>query len=197
MKAQFQPEPMEQTQVLPEPPAELISTALRRLGEGVGKVVYASEHWVVKRERSPSQVVAIVLLWNVLRKVRHLLPRRLAAKWFSGPSRQIRFLRVLVQAGMLIVPKSIWFTTHIQQAWRLYHRRTVRGERLAEAHLAGTSLIPKRVGYPPSRVRVRGRPGWLTVSEASERVESTLDQGSRRVLHGDRSKNLNRGSTGS
>jgi hypothetical protein len=176
MEAQFQPEPIEQTQVLPQPPAELISTVLRRLGEGVGKVVYASEHWVVKRERSPSEVVAIVLLWNLLRKVKHLLPKRMAAKLFSGPSRQIRFLRVLVQAGMLIIPKSIWFTTHIQQAWRLYHRRNVRGERLAEAHLAGTSLIPNRVIFPPSRVRVRGWPGWLTVSEATERVESTLDQ---------------------
>src|SRR6185436_6359282 len=50
-----------QTEVLPEPPEELIGTFLRRLGEGVGKVVYASPHWVVKRERSPSEVVAIVV----------------------------------------------------------------------------------------------------------------------------------------
>ena len=35
--------------LLPRAPAELTSGRLRRLGEGVGKVVYCSEHWVVKR----------------------------------------------------------------------------------------------------------------------------------------------------
>jgi hypothetical protein len=163
-----------QAQVLPEPPEELITTPLRRLGEGVGKVVYASPHWVVKRERSPSEVVAIVVLWNVLRKIKRLFPRRIADKMFTGPSRQIRFFRVLVQAAMVVIPKSLWFTTHIEQAWKLYHKRNVRGERLAEAHLTGTELIPNSVQFPPSRLRVRGWPGWLTVSEATERVESTL-----------------------
>lgn len=163
-----------QTGVLLEPPEELTATFLKRLGEGVGKVVYASPHWVVKRERSPSEVVAIVVLWKTLRSIEHLLPKQIAAKLFQGPSRQIRFLRVLVQGVMLVVPKSIWFSTHIRQTWQMYHKRNVRGERLAEAHLAGTDLIPRRVQFPPARVKVRGWPGMVTVSEATERVECTL-----------------------
>ena len=163
-----------QADVLPEPPEELTGTFLRRLGEGVGKVVYASPHWVVKRERSPSEVVAIVVLWKILRRIEHILPKSLARKMFQGPSKQIRFLRVLVQGGMAVVPKSIWFSTHIQQAWKLYHKRNVRGERLAEAYLAGTPLIPKRVQFPPTRLKVRGWPGLVTVSEATERVDCTL-----------------------
>jgi hypothetical protein len=36
--------------------------------------------------------------------------------------------------------------------------------------------VPERVTFPPVRVRVGGWPGWLTVSEAVERVEGTLHQ---------------------
>jgi hypothetical protein len=45
---------------------------------------------------------------------------------------------------------------------------------LADAHLAGTSLVPERVSFPPTRVKVGRWPGWLVVSEATERVEMTL-----------------------
>ena len=50
------------SRMLPHPPEELTHGRLQRLGEGVGKVVYASEHWVVKRERSPGEVVALKIL---------------------------------------------------------------------------------------------------------------------------------------
>jgi hypothetical protein len=166
------PEP----RVLAEPPADLTRGRLRRIGEGIGRVVYASEHWVVKRERSPSEVVALIVLWKILRKLERTLPGRPGAWLLARPSRQIRFLRVLVQAGMLIVPKSVWFTAHIRQMWKLYHRRNLRGERLAQARLGGTDLIPERVTFPPARVKVGGWPGWLLVSEATERADATLHQ---------------------
>jgi hypothetical protein len=157
-------------------PEELTNTRLYRLGEGVGKVVYASDHWVVKRERSATQVVAIILLWKLLRKTESILPGGLGRKLMQRPSRQIRFLRMMVQASMFIVPKSVWFTTHISDVWKLYYKRDLRGQRLANSILTGTSLVPERVTFPPTRVRVKGWPGWLTVSEATERVERTLDQ---------------------
>ena len=145
---------------MPEPPEELATTKLRRLGEGVGKVVYASEHWVVKRERSPFEVVAIIVLWNVLRKLKNVLPHGWVDWLLRGPSRQIRLLRVLVQTAMLIVPKSVWFTTHIRRAWLVYTRRDVRGQRLADLHLQGTGLIPQTVQFPPAAVRVAGVRRW-------------------------------------
>lgn len=162
--------------MLPHAPAELTGGRLRRLGEGIGKVVYASPHWVVKRDRSPSEIVALIVLWKAIRKVEHVLPKRLSRRLLERPSRQIRLLRVMVQGAMRVVPKSVWFTTHIREVWRLYHRRSLRGERLAQAHLTGTPFIPERVTFPPTRVRVGGWPGWLTVCEATERVESTLYQ---------------------
>src|SRR3954470_2028999 len=85
---------------LPGPPEELTKMRLRRLAEGVGKVVYASEHWVVKRERSPSEVVAIIVLWHGLRKLKRVLPHGWVDHLLRGPSREIRFLRVLVQSAM-------------------------------------------------------------------------------------------------
>jgi hypothetical protein len=171
---------------LAKAPEELTTTRLYRLGEGVGKVVYASDHWVVKRERSPSQVVAIIVLWKILRKMESILPGSWAKELMQRPSRQIRFLRIMVQASMLVVPKSIWFTTHIADMWRVYYKRDVRGSRLANTILTGTSLVPERVTFPPTRVRVKGWPGWLTVSEATERVESTLDQQLARLADQDR-----------
>lgn len=162
--------------VLARAPEELTQGRLRRLGEGIGKVVYASEHWVVKRERSPSEVVALIVLWKALRRLERLLPGRWGKRLAARPARQIRFLRLLTQAAMAIMPKSLWFTTHVREVWRLYHRRNIRGEGLAQAHLAGTGLVPQRVCFPPARVRIAGWPGWLTVSEATERVETTLYQ---------------------
>ncbi|MCW5981669.1 MAG: hypothetical protein KIT09_26530 [Bryobacteraceae bacterium] len=160
--------------VLAHPPEELLQARLRRLGEGIGKVVYASDHWVVKRERSPFEVAALIVLWKALRKGERLLPGRLGRRLIQRPALQIRALRLLTQASMLVVPKSIWFTTHVRQMWRLYHARNLRGENLAQQRLSGTRLIPQRVTFPPARVRVGGWPGWLTVSEATQRVESTL-----------------------
>ena len=160
--------------ILPHAPDDLARAPLRRLGEGIGKVVYASEHWVVRRERSPFEVVALIVLWKGLRRVEHVLPGGIARKLLEKPSRQLRFLRVLVQGTLLVVPKAIWFRSHVRQIWTQYHSRSLRGERLAREHLAGTSLIPEQVTFPPMRVRVGGWPGWLTVSEATERVEATL-----------------------
>jgi hypothetical protein len=176
MERQLELDGAELTEWLPHPPDELFSAPLRRLGEGVGKVVYASQHWVVKRDRSPSEVVAIIVLWNFLRKLKRVLPGGWVDAFLRGPSKEIRLLRVLVQAAMMVVPKSIWFTRHIRKAWTIYISRDRRGRRLAEQHLKGTSLIPETVTFPPSSVRVAGWPGWLTVTEATERVECTLNE---------------------
>ncbi len=160
--------------MLSRAPEELTRGRLLRLGEGIGKVVYASEHWVVKRERSPSEIIALITLWRTVRSIERLLPGRLGRRLLEKPSRVIRLVRVLIEAGMPLVPRSLWFATHIRGMWRVYHRRSRRGERLAERHLAGTPLIPERVIFPPTRVNVGGWPGWLNVSEATERVEATL-----------------------
>ncbi|MGH9629613.1 MAG: hypothetical protein ACRD7E_14955, partial [Bryobacteraceae bacterium] len=162
--------------VLSQAPAELTRERLERLGEGIGKVVYASEHWVVKRGRSPTEIIALVVLWRLLRRVERILPGRLGKRLFQGRSRKIRFLRVLTQGIVLVVPKNFWYMTHIGQVWRLYRSRDRRGERLAKTHLTGTLLVPERVSFPPARIRIAGWPGWLTVCEATERVEATLDQ---------------------
>jgi hypothetical protein len=161
---------------LPGPPEEITLTRLRRAGEGVGKVVYASEHWVVKRERSPFEVVAIIVLWHQLRKLKRILPHGWVDWLMRGPSREIRLLRMIVQSLMFVVPKSIWFTTHIRKVWRLHMSRDMRGQRLAERYLHGTGLTPVTVQFPPTSVRVAGWPGRLTVSSATERVESTLHE---------------------
>jgi hypothetical protein len=162
------------SRILAHAPPELTQGKLKRLGEGIGKVVYASENWVVKRERQPFEIVALIVLWRLLRRMDRYVPggfgRRLAAK----PSRPLRFLRLTVQAALLIVPKALWFKSHIRQVWAQYHTRNVRGERLARERLSGTGLIAETVTFPPVRVQIGGWPGWLTVSEATERVEATL-----------------------
>jgi hypothetical protein len=169
-----------ESQVLYHIPAELTCAPLRRLGEGIGKVVYASEHWVVCRERSPLEMVALILLWKGLRKLEWLLPGAWGKRLRDRPSRQIRFLRVMVHGAILVFPRALWFSSHIRDILRLYHRRSVRGERLANIHLTGSNLIPERIAFPPARVRIGGWPGWLVVSEAAERVETTLHQ---KMLH--------------
>ncbi|MBL8232213.1 MAG: hypothetical protein JNL98_27205 [Bryobacterales bacterium] len=85
-------------------------------------------------------------------------------------------LRLMVQACMKVVPQSVWFTERVRNVWRGYQSRNLRGERLAEEHLSGTPLVPMRVSFPATRVQVRGWPGWLMVSEATERAECTLYQ---------------------
>lgn len=162
--------------LLPQAPEELTGGRLRRLGEGIGKVVYASENWVIKRERTPFEIVALIVLWRILRRLEGVLPFGIGRRLLEKPSKQIRFLRILVQATMLIVPKAIWFQARIRRTWKEYHFRDRRGERLAQEHLTGTLLIPRTVAFPPTRVQTRGWPGWLTVSEATERVEATLHE---------------------
>jgi hypothetical protein len=162
--------------LLPHAPAELIGGRLRRLGEGVGKVVYCSEHWVVKRQRHASDIIALIVIWKVLRRLARILPAHLGEPLLQRPSKPIRLLRVMMRPLVLVIPRSLWLMTHIGELWRVYHSRNVRGERLARLHLAGTSLVPAHVTFPPVRVKVGGWPGWLTVSEATERVECTLHQ---------------------
>src|SRR5579884_3839760 len=160
-------EPTGRPDVLSRAPEELTRQPLRRLGEGIGKVVYASDHWVVKRERSSREIIALILVWKLLRRVagKRLLQR---------PSRWIRLLRVCAQGVMLVVPRSLWFTAHVFGMWKVYRSRDRRGARLATEHLEGTGLAPERITFPPARVAVGGWPGSLTVSEATERVEETL-----------------------
>lgn len=161
-------------QVLPEAPDELTRTRLQRLGEGVGKVVYASRHWVVKRERSNNEVIALILVWKMMRRMERMLPGRLGRDLLAHPSHQLRFLRVAFQSLVSIVPRGLWFGTHIGEMWRLYRHRDRRGEILAVKHLSGTSVMPEVISFPPARVRIGGWRGWLTVSEATERVEANL-----------------------
>ena len=162
--------------VLPYAPAELTRGRLCRVGEGVGKVVYASEHWVVKRERTESEIIALIVVWKLLRRLELLLPAPLGRRLVQRPARQIRFLRILAQTIVLVVPRSIWFMTHIGNVWTLHQSRDQRGASLAEERLSGTSLIPQSVTFPPARVKVGGWPGWLEVHEATERVDTTLHQ---------------------
>ena len=100
--------------VLAEAPPELTERRLRRIGEGIGRVVYASDHWVVKRERSPREVVALILLWRLLRKIERHIPGSLGKKLLQAPARQLRCLRLLIQAVMLIIPRGIWFSSHVR-----------------------------------------------------------------------------------
>lgn len=158
--------------VLSSAPEELTNQRLRRLGEGLGKVVYASEHWVVRRERSPSAIVALIIIWKLARRLARVLPS--CHKLFEKPTRKVRLLRVFLQAVILIVPRGVWYTTHIGEMWRLYRSRSKRGENLAQARLRGTSLVPEQVAFPPTRVHIGGWMGWLSVSQATQRVEATL-----------------------
>lgn len=177
---------LRESRVLSHIPEELTNSPLRRLGEGMGKVVYASEHWVIARERSPLEMVALVLLWKGLRNFERLLPGSWRRRIRDRPSRQIRFLRVLVQGAILILPRALWYSAHIRDMLRLYHRRSIRGERLAKAHLTGSELIPERIEFPPAPVRIEGWHGWLVVSEASERLDATLHDKMIRLAREDR-----------
>ena len=146
--------------LLPHAPEELTTGRLRRLGEGVGKVVYASEHWVVKRERSPADIIALIVIWKILRAIARILPRRFGERLLKHPSKWIRLVRVAMRPLVMLIPRGAWLMTRIGQTWKLYHFRSTRGERLADDHLAGTTLIPEKISFPPIRVRVGGWPGW-------------------------------------
>ncbi len=141
---------------------------------------------MVRRERSPREILALILIWKGLRRVSHLLPARMAEHLLGGPSKTIRLLRVVVQATALLVPRSVWFATHAGEVWKTYLRRGRRGERLARTKLAGTALVPERIAFPPIEVGIRGWPGWLKVCEAIERVEETLDERLRKLANAGR-----------
>jgi hypothetical protein len=166
--------------LLRDAPPELMERTLVRLGEGIGKVVYGSPRWVVRRDRSPAEIVALIVLWKALRRIERVFPAWARRRLTEKPSRQIRFLRVMIQKALAVLPRSWWFTTHVREVWKLHRRGSARGERLAEEYLTGSRLVPERVKFPPTRVRIPGWPGYLVVSEAAERVEATLLQ----KLHG-------------
>jgi len=160
--------------VLAHAPEELTRGRLARLGEGINKVVYASEHWVVKRERRPSEIIALICVWKFLRRLDRLLPGGIGRKLMEKPGAQIRFLRVLFQAVVVPIPRWFWMATHAGSLWHWHSSREAEGRILSDAHLAGTGLIPEHVTFPPTRLKVGAWPGWLVVSEAIERVETTL-----------------------
>lgn len=162
--------------VLPHAPEELTKTRLVRLGEGLGRVVYASEHWVVKRERSQAAILSLILIWKFLSRIAHVLPGHMGDFLLQRPGRAIRLLRVIVQSIVTFVPRSVWLMTHTGELWRRHLWHDLRGQHLAQAYLAAHSLVPERIVFPPIRVKVGGWPGWLVVSEATERVECTLYQ---------------------
>jgi hypothetical protein len=162
--------------VLAHAPEELTRGRLIRLGEGIGKVVYASENWVVKRGRTAFEIVALIVLWRVLRWLERIMPASMGKRLLERPSRQIRFLRMVAQTTMAVLPRALWFTSHIREVWKQYHFRSTRGDRLAQEHLHGTSLVPEEVTFPSICVNVGGWPGTLTVSKATERVEMTLHE---------------------
>lgn len=161
-------------QALEAAPEELTRGRLKRIGEGVGKVVYASENWVVKRERGASEIIALILIWRMMKRLERWLPGRITGKWFSHPSTPLRALRMALQVVVAAVPRGVWFSTHWGRVWQKFVHRDVRGEYLAVKHLSGTSLVPETVTFPPTLVKVAGWPGWLVVTEATERVEETL-----------------------
>ncbi|MBM3811068.1 MAG: hypothetical protein FJW20_05480 [Acidimicrobiia bacterium] len=155
-------------------PEELTRGKLRRVGEGVGKVVFASEHWVVKRERGGREVAALIILYKALRRLEPYFP--FVGHWLERPSRRLRLMRVMMQGALRVTPQGLWFTAPVKDAWMKYHKRSLRGEKLAEEHLAGTPLVPEEIEFPETTVRVSGWPGRMKVTAATERVEATLFQ---------------------
>ena len=160
----------------PRAPEELTRGRLRRIGEGVGNVVYASQHWVVKRERSPLQLAALIVVWRGLRKLERILPAGIVQRIAGRPSARIRLLRVTAQGLLLLLPKRWWMSERIRSAWKTYRTREWRGESLANSMLRGSGLIPEKITFPKVEVRLNGWPYKLTVTEAMERVECTLQE---------------------
>jgi hypothetical protein len=159
---------------LAQPPAEITARPLHRLGEGIGKVVYASDHWVIKRERSPLAMVSLIVLWRWLRRIEPWVPRSWWERMTARPSRRVRLLRLVTQAALAIIPQNLWYKAPVRQLWRTWVTRDRRGESLARRELDGTGLVPERIFFPPTRVRLRGWPRSLVVEEAAERVDCTL-----------------------
>ncbi|HKD09652.1 MAG TPA: hypothetical protein VKB79_27345 [Bryobacteraceae bacterium] len=164
------------SRVVEQAPEELTRDRLIRLGEGIGKVVYGSPHWVVRRERSPREVVALIILWKLIRKRAHWLPFGWGKSLLNKPSRPIRFLRVVIHTSIALLPRKLWYTNHVAQVLKKYRFQDRRGDRLARLHLEDTGLLPETISFPPITVLVGGWPGWLVVNQATERVEQTLDK---------------------
>lgn len=163
-------------QVLSHAPQELTSGKLTYLGEGIGKVVYASPRWVVKRERRPREILALIAIWRAIRKAESYLPRVIARNLLERPAKQIRLLRLAAEGAVLLVPTGYWLSSRIGSVRRTYRQRDRLGGILAQTRLAGSGLIAETITFPPIKVRVNGWPGWLVVDEATERVEQTLDE---------------------
>ena len=155
-------------------PEDLTRVRLIRLGEGINKVVYASRNWVIKRERRPSEIISLICVWKFLRNVDRLLPGGLGSKLMQRPGRRIRLLRLMFMPLVAPIPRAVWLATHIGYLWKWHSSREAKGKILADTYLAGTRLVPESVVFPPTRVKIGGWPGWLVVSEATERVEATL-----------------------
>jgi hypothetical protein len=92
--------------------------------------------------------------------------------WKAG--KRIRFLRMVFEPLVLVIPKSAWLATHIASLWNWHSSHEAEGRLLEDAYLARTTLVPERVTFPPTRVKVGAGPGWIVVSAATERVERTL-----------------------
>ncbi|MBL8178244.1 MAG: hypothetical protein JNK48_26450 [Bryobacterales bacterium] len=130
----------------------------------------------MKRSRSDTEVIGLIVLWRLLRRWDRFLPVGLGKHLLQRPSRRIRILRVFTQLMVTVLPDSVWYATHIGTVWRRYRDQNHRGEALARNYLLGTDLIPAYVAFPETRVRVKGWPFWLTVDHATERAECTLHQ---------------------
>jgi hypothetical protein len=76
---------------------------------------------------------------------------------------------------MRVLPRGWWYVEHAREICDTYLHRSARGEALARERLGGTSLVACTISFPTTRVPVRGWPGWISVREATERVEATLD----------------------
>src|SRR5512146_537459 len=100
-------------QVLPHAPEDLTRGRLRRIGEGINKVVYASDHWVVKRQRRPSEIIALICVWKLLKSLDHVLPGGIGRRLLRKPGKRVRFLRLMCQALILPIPRTVWLATHI------------------------------------------------------------------------------------
>jgi hypothetical protein len=152
-------EPPRHPRALSSAPAELTCQRLQRIGEGVGKVVYASEHWVVRRERSTSEIIALIVIWKLARRIAHFIPG--GDKLFDKPSHRNRLFRVVLQSLVLLVPRGLWYTTHIGEMWRLYRFRSERGEsELAlGTYLHGQELVRRMISRLPCPRWVVGK-GW-------------------------------------
>ncbi|HZL56696.1 MAG TPA: hypothetical protein VFC21_06435 [Bryobacteraceae bacterium] len=157
-------------------PEELTRDRLARLGEGIGKVVYASEHWVVRRERTAREIVALIIVWKFLRHRAHRLPFGWGRVLLNQPTRIVRFSRVVIETIIAVLPRSLWYTKHVSQVLTTYRSRDRRGERLARLHLDDTDLVPETITFPPTLVPVAGKISRLRVDQATERVEDTLDR---------------------